>query len=376
MIKDAGLSIENYVHNRLVGMYGVDASKLTTAFFNASMLTPWTDTMRELAGIIGIEWFKTEQKRIARHGLNSRAGRRAKRVLESYGLDDYARPDSPSIEGLIKSRRHLGVEYDEAIDPRLVIENEKLRDALIKFANDTIFAPNTNDTPLWAQTPAGAMMWQLKSFPMMMARLGKDSMMEIWKDPKNWHSYKPMIMLAAMGPAGGAMALTAKDIIQMRGSEDEGIVRDRNVTSMREWLKAVGYDPEIHGTDPNDFAGWYFEGMLHVGGFGLYAELLHNAVEQADNGYYGYTRTMGNILGPSFGQTVGVWNAAQGLGNALFGEDDGPNGQARQAAREVIQRIPVVGGIKAAKESLTDLWAGEKKTGGGSNTRYRRKYSR
>ena len=376
MIKDSGLSIENYVHNRLVGMYGVDASKLTTAFFNASMLTPWTDTMRELAGIIGIEWFKTEQKRIARHGLNSRAGRRAKRVLESYGLDDYARPDSPSIEDLIKSRRHLGEEYDEAIDPRLVIENEKLRDALIKFANDTIFAPNTNDTPLWAQTPAGAMMWQLKSFPMMMARLGKDNIMEIWKDPKNWHSYKPMIMLAAMGPAGGAMALTAKDIIQMRGSEEEGIVRDRNVTSMREWLKAVGYDPEIHGTDPNDFAGWYFEGMLHLGGFGLYAELLHNAVEQADNGYYGYTRTMGNILGPSFGETVGVWNVAQGLGNVLFGEDDGPNGQARQAAREVIQRIPVVGGIKAAKESLTDLWAGEKKTGGGSNTRYRRKYSR
>ncbi len=376
MIKDSGLSIENYVHNRLVGMYGVDASKLTTAFFNASMLTPWTDTMRELAGIIGIEWFKTEQKRIARHGLNSRAGRRAKRVLESYGLDDYARPDSPSIEDLIKSRRHLGEEYDEAIDPRLVIENEKLRDALIKFANDTIFAPNTNDTPLWAQTPAGAMMWQLKSFPMMMARLGKDNIMEIWKDPKNWHSYKPMLMLAAMGPAGGAMALTAKDIIQMRGSEDEGVVRDRNVTSMREWLKAVGYDPEIHGTDPNDFAGWYFEGMLHVGGFGLYAELLHNAVEQADNGYYGYTRTMGNILGPSFGQTVGVWNAAQGLGNALFGEDDGPNGQARQAAREVIQRIPVVGGIKAAKESLTDLWAGEKNTGGGSSSRYKRKYGR
>jgi hypothetical protein len=376
MIKDAGLSIENYVHNRLVGMYGVDASKLTTAFFNATMLTPWTDSMRDLAGIVAIEWFKTEQKRIARHGLNSRAGRRAKRVLESYGLDDYARPDSPSIEGLIKDRRHLGIEYDEAVDPRLVIENEKLRDALIKFANDTIFAPNTNDTPLWAQAPAGAMMWQLKSFPMMMARLGKDSMMEIWKDPKNWHSYKPMIMLAAMGPAGGAMALTAKDIIQMRGSEEEGIVRDRNVTSMREWLKAVGYDPEIHGTDPNDFAGWYFEGMLHLGGFGLYAELLHNAVEQADNGYYGYTRTIGNILGPSFGETVGVWNVAQGLGNVLFGEDDGPNGQARQAAREVIQRIPVVGGIKAAKESLTDLWAGEKNTGGGSSSRYRRKYGR
>ncbi len=85
---------------------------------------------------------------------------------------------------------------------------------------------------------------------------------------------------------------------------------------------------------------------------------------------------MGNILGPSFGETVGVWNVAQGLGNVLFGEDDGPNGQARQAAREVIQRIPVVGGIKAAKESLTDLWAGEKNTGGGSSSRYKRKYGR
>ena len=162
----------------------------------------------------------------------------------------------------------------------------------------------------------------------------------------------------------------------MRGSEDEGIIRDRNVESMDEWLKMVGYDPELHGTDPNDFVGWYFEGMLHMGGFGLYAELLHNAVEQADNGYYGYSRTIGSLLGPSFGQTVGAWNLAQGLSSQLYGEDDGPNGQTRQAARELIQRIPVVGGIKAVKEGLTDWVAGEKNTGGGSSSRYGRNYSR
>ena len=363
MMRDSGLSIENYVHNRLVGLYGADASKLTTAFFNATMLSPWTDSMREMAGIIGFEWFKTEQRRIAKHGLNSRQGRKAKRVLEKYGLGNYARPNSPSIESLVKNRNHIGMQYDEAIDPELVLQSDQMRDALIKFANDTIFAPNTNDIPLWAQTPAGAMVWQLKSFPMMMARLSKDSIMEIVKDPKNLHSYKPLAMLAVMGPAGGAMAISAKDAIQMRGDEEQGVIRDRHGKNIS-WLEAVGYNPDLHG-DPNDFAGWYIEGMMHMGGFGLYLELLHNVVEQADNGMYGYSRAMSNVLGPTFGQTIGAWNTASGLGNLLWGEEGDPNGKGRQAAREVVQRIPVVGGLKAVKESMVDLMGGEKSSGSG-----------
>ena len=357
MMRDSGLSIENYVHNRLVGLYGADASKLTTAFFNATMLSPWTDSMREMAGIIGFEWFKTEQRRIAKHGLNSRAGRKAKRVLERYGLSEFATEGAVPIENLVKSRRHIGAQYDESIDPEFVLQSNVMRDALVKFANDTIFAPNTNDVPLWAQTPAGAMVWQLKSFPMMMARLSKDSIMEIVKDPTNLHSYKPLTMLAVMGPAGGSMAIAAKDIIQMRGDEDQGMLRDRHGKNIN-WLKAVGYNPDLHG-DPNDFAGWYVEGLMHMGGFGLYLELLHNVVEQADNGMYGYSRAMSNIAGPTVSQTIGLWNLGSGLHNMVLGDEGDPNGKGRQAARELVQRVPVVGGIKAVKESLVDAMAGE-----------------
>jgi len=373
MMRDSGLSIENYVHNRLVGLYGADASKITTGFFNATMLSPWTDSMREMAGIVGFEWFKTEQRRIAKHGLNSRAGRKAKRVLERYGLGNYAVANSTPIESLVQSRRNLGMQYDEAVDPEFVLQSNQMRDALIKFANDTIFAPNTNDVPLWAQTPAGAMIWQLKSFPMMMARLSKDSIMEIVKDPTNLHSYKPLTMLAVMGPAGGSMAIAAKDVIQMRGDEEQGMIRDRHGKNTN-WLKMVGYNPDLHG-DPNDFAGWYVEGMMHMGGFGLYLELLHNVVEQADNGMYGYSRAMSNIAGPTAGQTIGAWNAGVGLHNMVFGEEEGPNGKDRQAVRELVQRVPVLGGIKAVKESLVDAIAGEPSRGGSRyGSRYKSKY--
>ena len=370
MMRETGLSIENYVHNRLVGMYGVDASKLATGFFNATLLTPWTDRMREMAGIVGYEWFKTEQRRIARHGLNSNAGRKAKKVLERYGLGAYARPDGPSLDSLMVSRKHMGIDHDAAIDPEMAIRSQDLKEALIKFANDTIYAPNTNDIPLWAQSPVGAMMWQLKSFPMMMSRMGKDVLMDAYRDPI--HHSKPLMMYMLAGPASGAMALAAKDTIQMRAGEDEGLLRTRNAESVKAFTQMVGYDPDIHG-DKDDFVGWYFEGLLHMGGLGLYLEVLHDLVQQADNGYFGLSRAAGTVGGPAVSQAIGAWNVVQGLHKTILGatseeQATGGVGTQRQAVRELAQRVPVLGGIRALKETLVDAALPVSETGSRRST--------
>ena len=62
-IRSSGVAIENIVHERMTGLYGSVSSKNTVAFFNGTMLTPWTNTQREMAGAVGYEWFKSEFNR-------------------------------------------------------------------------------------------------------------------------------------------------------------------------------------------------------------------------------------------------------------------------------------------------------------------------
>ena len=49
-------------------------------------------------------------------------------------------------------------------------KDDNFRYAIMRFVNETIFTPDPNDVPMWAQHPVGAMIFQLKSFPLMMMR--------------------------------------------------------------------------------------------------------------------------------------------------------------------------------------------------------------
>ena len=165
MIRNSGLAIENIVHERMTGLYGTTASKNTVAFFNATMLTPWTNFNRNIAGAIGLEWFFSEYDRAISNfdpnlpmSAQNNTFKKAYRVLRRYGLDSYME------QGQVDLRQVTDFN-----------ESPQLRSALNKFANETIFTPNPNDIPLWAQTPVGAMVFQLKSYPLMLGRLVKDS---------------------------------------------------------------------------------------------------------------------------------------------------------------------------------------------------------
>ena len=139
----------------------------------------------------------------------------------------------------------------------------------------------------------------------------------------------------------------------MRGGDtgEEMDIRNRNL------LKTLGYNEKIHGNE-NDFAGWYVEGMMQMGGLGLFGDVLHSVATQADNGAYGEQRITSALLGPSYGLLSGGVRTFAGAKDWAL--DSTPsNAKERQAAREVLGRVPVLGGIRKLKESAVDFVAGE-----------------
>ena len=103
--------------------------------------------------------------------------------------------------------------------------------------------------------------------------------------------------------------------------------------------------------------GWYLEGLTHLGGLGLVAELLHNAVAWADNGSYGTQVLASQVFGPSVGDAMAIYNIAQGGVAGAMGKET--KGQQRMGMRELYRRIPVLGGVRGAREWMTDIFPGE-----------------
>ena len=343
------MAMENIVHDLMIHMYGGVDSKMSNAFFNATMLTPWTDMNRKMAGAVGYEAFKMHQAKTQKHYKpntrlenQSRAYKIAYRQLSMFGLQDYA-----------KGQR-LG---DTSLSDRSLLDTDKaLRMGVLKFANQSVFQPNADDVPLWAQTPTGALLFQLKSFPLMMQRMAGDVINEAYKHG----NFKPLMYFLTLGPAAGAGTLAIKDVVQMRGGEDEKSAEVR----VRNAAKFMGYDEKVHGNVQN-FWGWYLEGLLQMGGFGLIADVLHSAASQVDNGAYGQQRIWSTLLGPTYGLGNSAITMAAGAKDAAMGSTPSSHAKERSAAREFASRIPVVGGIRSAREGITDRLAGEVK--GSSN---------
>jgi len=83
--------------------------------------------------------------------------------------------------------------------------------------------------------------------------------------------------------------------------------------------------------------------------------LLYQAGMQDEKGSYGVNRIMGLALGPSFGTLQAGATMFQGL-NPTEGSI------SRPAAREISQRVPVLGGVRSGREWAVDFLAGEPKS--------------
>ena len=367
MIRNIGAATENAVHQRLTVAHGVDSTQFMTGFFNATLLTPWTDMMRDVAGAVSYEHLKAQHK-ILKNRPNSRAGRIARRILREEGLAEFVEDQSLDMD-LIMESRFSGLEHPLA---------NKLASSTIKLTNQMIFTPNPNDIPLWAQTPLGAIAFQLKSYPLMMTRLVNTVAGEAFRGDtvaerganfakafvgQSDNRLGPLAALLVAGPAMGGIAVGAKDIVQGRGGEDnrEFELRERK-------LSETLTDAFAENEDLDMLLGWYFDGMVALGGLGLVGELMYDIASQTDNGAYGQQRTLETIGGP----TVGLFNDAQTVmqGARSWWDDDEANGLRRAAVREIAGRVPVLGGVSWAKEGIVDTVAGVRGAGGKKSSGY------
>lgn len=347
-IRNIGVTTDNLVHERFAALYGQighgeQSNTVVSAFFNASGLTPWTNVMREVAGIHGYEAMRSMAERAQRNyrphmAAQSADYRTALRFLKHYGLEEYA--TNPKLK--------FGSIQDATRDDRL-------RHAVLQFANETIFSPSPDDIPVWAQTPYGALAAQLKTFPMMMGRLSRHVI-----DEAREGNTAPLKQMLTIGGAMGMGTLLAKDVLQMRGGEDErsAAPRERKLSNLIDdfGLGKPNLNMHINGFNVplDEFLGWYVEGFLMLGGLGAVAELLYNTAAQSDNGAWGMSRTMSYALGPTFDLiAVSGWNF---LSAARDGSPS--NAKERTAVRTVIGRTPLIGGNRAAREGLTDAIAG------------------
>ena len=333
-------------------MAGSGSQKFTNSFFNATFLTSWTNFNREIAAMVGMEAFKSEIENARRAymsaGRDSFSYKKAKRFLERYGLT------GPDAEHDFLSNSSFRI--DEIPQGREDVQLQ-VRAAMLRFTNEAIFTPNPNDVPMWAQTPWGSLMFQLKSFPLMMARLTKHVGIEAGKG-----NVLPAVYMATAGVGAGALSLTAKDIVQMRGGEDERSAETRSRSLSKNAPALANAFGVREGSDVDSYAGWYLDSLLAMGGLGLFAEFFYNAASQADNGAYGKMRMAGAVAGPSFsaifdsGMTV-----ATGVKDVITGAEK--NSNKRAAAREIARRIPVAGGISDFREGAADLMGQPSKPG-------------
>ena len=91
----------------------------------------------------------------------------------------------------------------------------------------------------------------------------------------------------------------------------------------------MGYDQAIHG-DKDDFLGWALESQVHLGGFGLMADIFYNVAAQADNGLYGATRILSTLAGPTAGAALDSIQFGQGLWDQAL--DLSPESNAKERA--------------------------------------------
>ena len=360
MIRNVGAATENAVHQRLTVAHGVDSTQFMTGFFNSTLLTPWTDTMRDVAAAVSYEHVKA-QHRLFREAKGTRQGRIARQILVEEGLQELI--DDPNLDlDLIMESRGAANEHPL---------NDKLAASLIKLTNQMIFTPNPNDLPLWGATPLGAIAMQLKSYPLMMTRLSNKVVQDAFAGDTSGEKLAnfskafvgqsdnrlgPLAALLVAGPAVGSLTVATKDVVQGRGGEDnrEFALRERKLS--KTLTTAFEENPEL-----DKMLGHYFDGMVALGGLGLVGELMYDVVSNSDNGVYGTQRMFETIGGPTVGLFNDAMTVTQGARSAIDGKE--ANGERRAAFREVVGRVPVLGGVSWAKEALIDNVAGERSLG-------------
>ena len=344
-IRQIGVNMDGITHERMAQLIGDADNVIQSTFFKMTGLTPWTNINRAGSAAIGMEAMRHHMAAMQKMGpaaVGSPAYNLHARFLKSHGLT-----------------------YDPSQPIPDFSTDQAYQRAVIRFVDNTIFSPKPQDMPLYANTPWGGLAYQLKSFSIMYGRFAKEMLVDDTREAfravakGNFNTARKYMtrptLLMTLGPAVAAGSLAAKDVVMSRGGEDSqsmALSQERRLSDLP-FVKTDWADEDIDA-----MAGWYLTAFMTAGGLGLFGDLLHDAVQQSDNGAFGQQRMAEAVLGPTYGMIFGdlfnVGSAAMNVAKeAATGE--GSAGVQRQGVREVVSRVPVLGGNRAFREGAVNL---------------------
>lgn len=352
-MRELGVQLEPVIHSAMQDVHGGRMGHLSNSFFLANGLTPWTNAMRNMAGVVGFESIKTAQRIVQQElsagRLDSRDYLKSMRYLRQLGVAELADANMLTTPQALSS-----LPSDDAF--RLTVSR-----ALVRFSNESVFQPGRTDIPLQFQdNPFWKLMFQFKSFPLMFGRAVKRAALEVTakEDGKRILNVKPLAFLLTVGAGLAAGSMALRDVASGRNEENEEnprSVRDRSASRILQELGFLGKDETLDNETADKAIGWYAESLLQMGALGLVGDMFYQSARAMDNGAFGRERIMSQIMGPSVGTMQDVVKVLAGATNT-----DDSNADERTAARSVVGRIPVLASQRPLAEWLTDWAAGEK----------------
>ena len=363
-IRSLGVQFETDRMNNFLNNNNGRIQGMNNAFFKATGLTQWTAFSRQMSANVGFEAIKCFQRQareaIASGNQNSLTYRKAMYWLRTLGLND---PEF--INGRALTNYADLIEACKT-DPSLESMNEKVARAVVKFVNQSAFAPNRADTPAWAQSGFGRLVFQFKSYPLMLGRLTKWALDSARL--KNGANIKPLVLLATLGVGMGAGGQALRDVISGRNidyEDDDQSFADMHSVKQRlasEICRQMGWESwadSLEGTQVDSIIGWYASGLMGLGALGVIGDFAFNLTESTQDGAYGELNVAKQLFGPSFGTVMDAYHVAK-TGYNMTAEGLGikserPSNKDERRAFSVLEsRIPVVGGFRSLGRELKD----------------------
>lgn len=363
-IRSLGVQFETDRMNNFLNNNNGRIQGMNNAFFKATGLTQWTAFSRQMSANVGFEAIKCFQRQareaIASGNQNSLTYRKAMYWLRTLGLND---PEF--INGRALTNYADLIEACKT-DPSLESMNEKVARAVVKFVNQSAFAPNRADTPAWAQSGFGRLVFQFKSYPLMLGRLTKWALDSARL--KNGANIKPLVLLATLGVGMGAGGQALRDVISGRNidyEDDDQSFADMHSVKQRlasEICRQLGWESwadNLEGTQIDSIIGWYASGLMGLGALGIIGDFAFNLTESTQDGAYGELNVAKQLFGPSFGTVMDAYHVAK-TGYNMTAEGLGikserPSNKDERRAFSVLEsRIPVVGGFRSVGRELKD----------------------
>lgn len=298
-LENVGVGLDIGVTERLMASFGGETSRVTNAFFKATMLHQWT-RMNRVAGFHAGRQMVIDNLKDLSSGVKGARGKRYLQELAELGVD--------VNEGLSWVARGM----PEADDFKKTLDAAALR-----FTNEVVMDPRATNRPMWHSNPHVHLFSQLKGFQTVFG----NTVMKRWLH-KIFESSDKTYHAAKIGVTGALMVLTAM------------IAND--------FREKVKYGPEGNPRFKNEpVEARVLRGLDRVGFTGV-GQFAVDAVYAHRFGSSGFTQ----MFGPTASQTE---HMLRGIGQALEGDTS-------KLELELANAVPIANTYKPARDRMREVF--------------------